>query len=183
MKVKLFISNPDSIRSPLAYRKKTSIEIPFILCSAPRGILKHSGADLQLSHGQSTGTQPKQCPVKVCVCRKRDCHCAALHSCTHPLLQFKSKPYILTEQFNQGKSQGNVLLPPPYLDWCVCKQRFLKGFICWILLTHGPFSPLCSNPLSSGAQLTLTTPFPHQAGNAWAFLLITYTDLRSKLDH
>lgn len=130
-----------------------------------------------LAHSPSPG----QCPVKVCVCRKRGCHCAALHSNTHPLLQFK--PYILTEQFNQGKSQGNVSQPPPYLDWCVCKQRFLKGFICWILLTCGPFSPLCSNPLSSGAQLTLTTPFPHQAGNAWVFLLITYTDLRSKLDH
>lgn len=42
-----------------------------------------------------------------------------------PLLQFKSKPYILAEHFNQGKSQGNVLVPPPspYLDCCKISER------------------------------------------------------------
>lgn len=79
-----------------------------------------------------------------------------LGTATHTsLLQFK--PYTLAEHFNQGKSHGNVLLPPPSPDCCVCKQKPLKGLIC-------PLSLLSTQThWAQGAQLTLFSPFPYQA--------------------
>lgn len=80
-----------------------------------------------------------------------------------PLLQFKSKPYVPAERFNQGKSQGNVLLPlpSPSLDCCVCKISE-RSYLLDSLNPWPPFPPLCSNPQSSGAQLTFVTLFPYQ---------------------
>lgn len=109
--------------------------------------------------------------------------CTATHV---PLPQFKSKSYTLTEHFNQGKSQGNVLFPPPcpYLDCCVCKQRALKSLICWTLPVCGPLSPFSAQThWAQEPSWHLPLHFLIRLKVAWAFLLITYTDLRSKLDH
>lgn len=97
-----------------------------------------------------------------------------LGTATHTsLLQFKSKPYTLAEHFNQGKSHGNVLLPPPSPDCCVCKQKPLKGLIC-------PLSLLSTQTYwAQEPSWHFSLHFLFRLEVAWVFLLITYRDLRS----
>lgn len=153
--------------SSLAYRKKTSIGMQFILFPSPRGVLKHSGADLQLTHGQSPQPKPWAVPSpggclqeEGLLRHRHSCSSAQLHTCIfsswNPTLPFWQN--ILMSKVKEMC----YCLPLPWTAVFLSKDLW-KGF--FLLDSPNlclPLPPLCSRPLSSGPADTYHS-IPYQA--------------------